>query len=93
MKCLAAKLAFVQEARTQGKAKTEKISESCHPADILTKPLQGKECAFKRGRLLGIRVAPPAKPGSSKAAATGAGGTKGKAGHARCPPPAPAPGT
>ena len=59
MKYLATKPAIVQAARSEGKVRTEKIGEDCHSADILTKPLQGKEFEFKRGRLLGLRVAPP----------------------------------
>ena len=59
MKYLAAKLAVVQAAKSEGKIRTEKIDQGCHPADSLTKPLQGKEFGFKRGRLLGRRVAPP----------------------------------
>ena len=31
IKYLAAKLAIIQEARSQGKLKTEEIDESCHP--------------------------------------------------------------
>ena len=60
----------MHKARSQGKIKTEKINKSCHPAGVLTKLLQGKEYAFKRGRLLGLR----AKPSSSAAVATGASG-------------------
>ena len=60
MKYLAAKLAVMQEARSREKTKTKKIDEGCHPDDILTKPLQGREVAFKRGRLLGLRAVPPA---------------------------------
>ena len=63
MKYLAAKLATVKEARSGGKIKTAKICQSCHPAGILTKPLQGKEFEFKRARLLGLRTRPPAGPG------------------------------
>ena len=65
MKYLATKLAVVQGARAQCKIKTEKIDEGCHPADILTKPLQGKEFEFKRGRLLRLRVTPSTKPSSN----------------------------
>ena len=43
MKYLVAELAIAQEARNQGKAKTEKTDGSSNPPDILTKPLQGKE--------------------------------------------------
>ena len=77
MKYLAAKLIAVQEARSQGKIKTEKTN----PAEILTKPLLGKGCAFKRGRIRKLRVVPPAELSSSEAD------------RARCPPPGPAPGT
>ena len=49
IKYLAAKLAIVQEAKAQGNTKTGEIDESFHPPDITTKPLQGKECVFKRG--------------------------------------------
>mmetsp|Transcript_4081 Transcript_4081/g.9708 ORF Transcript_4081/g.9708 Transcript_4081/m.9708 type:complete len:80 (+) Transcript_4081:202-441(+) len=78
MKYLAAKLAVVQEARAKGRTKTEKIDEGYHPADIPTKPLQGKECASKRESLLGLRAAPPTKPSSSAAAVVGASGTEGE---------------
>ena len=93
MKYLATKLAVVQEVRSQGKIKTKKIDESCHPAGILTKPLQRKESAFNRGRLLGPRVAPPAKPSPNAATATGASGAEGEDDRARRAPPGPAPGT
>ena len=62
MKYLAAELAVVQEARSRGLIKTGKTNESCFPADILSKNLQGNEYALKRGRLLGLRAVPPAKP-------------------------------
>ena len=74
MKYQAAKLAVVQEARSQDKIKTEKTNEGCHPADILTRPLQGKEYAFKRGRLLGLRVVPPAELSYDAAVAMSASG-------------------
>ena len=93
MKYLAAKLAVVQEARSRGKTKTRKIDESFHPADILTKPLQGREFVFKRGRLLGLKAVPPAKPSSSAAVATGVGSVEGRADQDRCHPHGPAPGT
>ena len=83
----------MQEARAQGKTKTEKTDKGCHPADILTKPLQGKGYAFKRGRLLGLRIAPLTKPSSSAAAAVGACGAEGETDHARCTPLGSAPGT
>ena len=51
MKYLAAKLAIVQQARAHGKIRTIKIDESVHPADILTKPLQGREFVYKRTRI------------------------------------------
>ena len=59
MKYLAAKLVILQEARSQGKTKTEKTDESCHPPHIQTKLLQGKVYVFKRGRLLGLRAVLP----------------------------------
>mmetsp|Transcript_4067 Transcript_4067/g.9682 ORF Transcript_4067/g.9682 Transcript_4067/m.9682 type:complete len:99 (-) Transcript_4067:373-669(-) len=67
MKYLATKLTVKQEARYQGKIKTEKASEICHPPGSLTKPLQGKEFVFKGGRLLRRRPgrrasAPDARP-------------------------------
>ena len=37
MKYLAAKLAIAQAARSEGKVRTEKIGEDCHPAENLTK--------------------------------------------------------
>ena len=92
MKYLAAKMAVVQEARAQGKIKTETIDEGSHPADVLTKPLQERECAFKRGRLVGLRVAPPTKPSSSAAAAVSASGAEGETDRARRAPPGSAPG-
>ena len=49
VKYLAAKLVIAQEARSQGKIKTGKVDEGSHPAEIMTKPLQEKECVFKRG--------------------------------------------
>ena len=72
MKYTAAKLAVVQGFRSEGKIKTEKIDEGCHPADILTKPLQGKKFEYKRGRLLGLRVTPPtrASPNADATAST-----------------------
>lgn len=93
MKYLAAKLAAAQEARAQDTTKTEKLDEGCHPADILTKPLQGKEFASKQERLLGLRVAPPAKLSSSAAAAVSASGAEGETDRVRCTPPGSAPGT
>ena len=59
MKYLAEKLAVVQEARAQGEVRAEDIDESSHLPDIITKPLQGKDFVFKRGRLLSLRVTPP----------------------------------
>ena len=93
MKYLAAKLAILHVARSQGKTKTDLLDESCHPPGILTKPLQGKEYVFKRGRLLGLRVVPPAKPSSGAATATSASGAEGKADRARRAPSDPAPET
>ena len=93
MKYLAAKMAVVQEARAQGKIKTEKIEKSCLPADVLTRTLQGKKFAFKRERLLGLRVAPPTIPSSSAAATASASGAEGETDRARCAPPGLAPGT
>ena len=92
MKYLAAKLAVVQGARSEGKIRTEKIDEGCHPAGILTKPLQGKEFEDKWGRLLGFRVTPPAGPSSGVGAAAGASGPEGEAGRARGALPGPARG-
>ena len=93
MKYLAAKLVILQEARSKGKTKTEKIDESLQPLGILTKPLQGKEYVFKRGRLLGPRAVPPARPSSGATTATGASGAEGKADRARRAPSDLAPGT
>ena len=91
MKYLAAKLAVVQGARSEGKIRTAKIDEGCHPAGILTKPLQKKEFEFKRGRLLGLRVTSPAGPSSGVGAAADASGLEGEAGRARGALPGPAP--
>ena len=64
MKYLAAKLAIVQQARNHGKIRTFKIDENIHPADILTKPLQGREFVYKRARILGLEgAAPPPRKG------------------------------
>ena len=94
MKYLAAKLAVAQEARSQGDIKTEKIDESFHPPDILTKLLQGKEHVFKRGRLLGPRAVPPVKPSSgATATAAGANGAEDKGDRPHHAPSGPAPGT
>ena len=62
MKYLAAKLAIVQQARAHRKIRTMKIDESTHPADILTKPLQGRKFVYKRARILGLEGAPPPPP-------------------------------
>ena len=62
MKYLAAKLAIVQHARAHGKIQTMKIDESPHPADIPTKPLQGREFVYKRARILGLEAAAPPPP-------------------------------
>ena len=70
----ATKLAIVQEARTQGKIKTEKIDKNCHPPGILTRPLQGKKFVFKWGRLLGLQVTPATKSSSDAPLATEASG-------------------
>ena len=64
MKYLAAKLAIVQQARAHGKIRTIKIGATIHPADILTKPLQGREFVYKRSRILGLEeAAPPPQKG------------------------------
>ena len=66
MRYLAAKLAVVQQARAHGKFRTIKIDESLHPADIPTKPLQEREFAYKRARVLGLeRGVPPPSKGQS----------------------------
>ena len=39
----------------------------------MTKPPQGKGCVLKRGRLLGLKVVPPVRPGSDTASAADAG--------------------
>ena len=93
IKCIAAYLAVVQEARAQGRTKTWTIDEGCHPADILTKPLQGKEFAFKRGRLLELRFAPPTKLDSRAVAVVSDSGAESETDRARCAPPGSAPGT
>ena len=93
MKYLAVKMTSAAKARSQGKIKTEEIDEIYHPPDILTKPLKRKECVFKRGRLLGLSVVPPAKPSSGATTAAGASGAEGKADRARCAPCDPVPGT
>ena len=50
-----------------------KIGKAFHNADTPTKPLQGKGFVYKRGRLLGLEVAPPARPpGQARAADEGA---------------------
>ena len=64
MKDLAAKLAIVQQARAHGKIRTTKIDEAIHPADIRTKPLQGREFVYKRARILGLEGAAPPPPKS-----------------------------
>ena len=51
------------------------------PPDISTKPLQGRKLVFKRGRLLGLMFAPPARPNSGAAAEAGRAGKK--CGHPR----------
>ena len=78
-----AKLAVVQGARSEGKISTGKIDEGCHPAEILTKTLQGKEFGFKRRRLLELRATPPTRPSSSVGATANACGPEGEAGRAR----------
>ena len=67
VKYLAAKLAIVKAARSEGK--------------------------FKRGRLLGLRVTPPARPSSGVGATAGANGAKAEADRARSASPGPATGT
>ena len=64
MKYLAAKLAIVQKARAHGKIRTMKIDESIHPADVLTKPLLGREFVYKRAQILGFEGAAPPLPKS-----------------------------
>ena len=93
MKYLAAELAVVQEARTRGKVKTEKIDESSHPPIILAKSLQGKEFMFKRGHLLGLKPTPPAKSGAGAASAAEADEGKERGVHPRRAPSGSAPGT
>ena len=84
-------LAIAQEARSQGKTKTEKTGGSFHTPDISTKPLQGKDFVFKRP--LGLEVTPPAKPSSGAAPAANAGEAEGKAGRPQRAPSGPATGT
>ena len=93
IKYLAAKLSVVQGARSEGKIKPEKTDEGCHPVEILTKPLQGKEFEFKRGRLVGPRFTPPARPSSNLDATTSASGPESEDGRVRGAPPGSAPGT
>ena len=69
MKYLAAKLAIVQDAKAEKKIETVKTSEAFHNTNILTKPLQGEEFIYKRGRLLGPEVTPPARPSGHAQAA------------------------
>ena len=71
MKYLAAKMAILQEDRSQGKTKAEKTDGSCHPPEILTKPLQGKGYLFKRA------------PGPQGRSARGAGLRRGLSGGCR----------
>ena len=92
MKYLAAKLAIVQAARAEGKTKTEQVDQSCHPADILTKPLQGKEFEFKRARLLGLRAVPPTRPSPGSGPSARVGEPEAEADRVRGAPPGPAPG-
>lgn len=54
IKYLAAKFAIVQQARAHRKTQTMKTDEGLHPAGILTKPVQGREFVYKRGRVLGF---------------------------------------
>ena len=94
IKYLAAKPATVQEARAQGKTKTEtkKIDESSHPPGILTKPLKGIEFVFKRGRLLGLKDTSPAKSSPGAGPVTEAIEAKEKGVRPRRAPSGPAPG-
>jgi len=92
MKYLAAKLAIVQQARNHGKIRTFKIDENIHPADILTKPLQGREFVYKRARILGLegaapppRKGKPAGPAGPGEAPPGPRADAGGAGHVRQP--------
>ena len=68
-KYLAAKLALVQDAKAEDEIEKVKNSEALRNADTLMKPLQGEEFVYKRGRLLGLGVTPPARnPGLFRAA-------------------------
>ena len=93
IKYLAAKLASVQEARSQGITKAEKIDGSFNPPGILTKPLQGKERVFKRGRFLGLKVIRPVGLGSGAVSAAGADEAEGKGDRPRRALSGPPPGT
>ena len=54
-----------------------KIDESPHPADILTKPLQGKEFVYKRAWIPGLKgAAPPLPKCQPKEAASPSGATQ-----------------
>ena len=86
MRYLPANLATGQKAKAQLKAKTEKIDGSCHPPNIITKPLQAKEFMSKRGRLLGLKATPAVKPRDDAAPAAAVGKAEVKA-------PGPSPGT
>ena len=68
------------------------LDESCHPPDISTKLLQGKEFVFKRGCLLGPKATRPLKPssGAAMAAETDEAEERGK--RPRRAPSGPAPG-
>ena len=93
IKYLAAKLAVGKGARSEGKIRNEKINEGCHPAGIPTKPLQGKEFEFKRGRLLGLRVTLHARPSYGVGVTADASGPVGENSRARGALPDSAPGT
>ena len=93
MKYLPAKLAIVQEARAQGKAKAVKIDGSYHPPEIMTRSLQRKECVFKRGNLLDLKVTPPVKPGADGVPVAAVGKAEGKDAGPRRIASGPAPGT
>ena len=67
MQHFVAKLAVVQDAKAAEEIGTVKISEAPHNARVLTKPLQGGEFVYKRGRLLELEVTPPARrPGQAE---------------------------
>ena len=53
-----------------GKIRTTKTDESTHPAEILTKPLQGSKFVFKRARILGLEGAAPPPPKCQPAGST-----------------------